>query len=52
MFEHSALNPKSNVIRLYMKRKNGRRGLIRIEECVASEVRNLDEYIANSKEEI
>ena len=52
MFEHSALHPKSNVIRLYMKRKNGGRGLTGIEECVASEVRNLDEYIANSKEEI
>ena len=52
MFEHSALHPKSNVIRLYMKRKNGGRGLTSIEECVASEVRNLDEYIANSKEEI
>ena len=51
MFEHSALHPKSNVIRLYMKRKNGGRGLTSIEECVASEARNLDEYIANSKEE-
>ena len=52
MFEHSALHPKSNAIRLYLKRKNGGRGLISIEECVASEIRNLDEYTANSKEEI
>ena len=51
MFEHRALHPKSNVIRLFMKRKHGVRGLISIEECVASEIRNLDEYIANSKEE-
>ena len=43
MFEHSALHPKSNVIRRYMKRKNGGIGLISIEECVASEIRNLDE---------
>ena len=28
MFEHSALHPKSNVIRLYMKRKNGGRGIL------------------------
>ena len=52
MFEHSALHPKSNVISLYMKRRNGGRRLISIEECVASEIRNLGEYIANSKEEI
>ena len=33
-----------------MKRKNGGRGLIGIEECVASEQRSLNYYLANSEE--
>ena len=50
LFEHRFLHPRANVTRLYMKRKEGGRGLISIEDCVASERRTLDLYIASSEE--
>ena len=49
---YGAFHPKSNINRLYMKRKSRGRGLISIRDCVDSEVRNLNEYIANSEEEL
>ena len=41
---------RSSVDRLYIKRKDGGRGLISISECVKSEEANLREYVKESKE--
>ena len=45
-----ALPPKSNVMKIYIKRKFGGRGLITMEECCAAELRSIDFYLANSEE--
>ena len=50
LVKYGALHPKSNVQRVYMKRKVGGRGLISVEECVASEIRNIHHYLVNSQE--
>ena len=50
MLKHKFLHPRADTTRLYMKRKNGGRGLISIEDCVAGERRTLDFYLANSDE--
>ena len=47
-----ALHPKSNVMRIYIKRRYGGRGLISVEECCAAELRSIDYYLANSEEEL
>lgn len=41
---------RSSVDRLYMKRKDGGRGLISVKQCVRSEEAGLHEYIAASEE--
>ena len=46
-----ALNPKSNVMRICIKRRCGGRGLISVEECCA-ELRSIDIYLANSEERL
>ena len=40
----------SSVVRLYMKRKVGGRGMISVEQCVRSEERGLNEYVMASEE--
>ena len=50
LLEHKFLHPRADTTRLYIKRKNGGRGLISIEDCVAGEKRSLDYYLANSEE--
>ena len=45
-----AFHKRSNVDRLYMKRKVGGRGLISVEECVRTEERALKEYVTASEE--
>ena len=47
-----ALHPKSNVIRIYIKRRYGGQGLISVEECCAAELRSIDFYLANSEEKL
>ena len=47
-----ALHPKSNVMRIYIKRRYGGRGLISVEECCAAELRSIDFYLVNSEEEL
>ena len=42
---YGALHPKSDIDRLYMKRRHGGRGLISIEMCVKSEENNLGLYV-------
>ena len=46
------LHPKSNVMRIYIKRRYGGRGLIGVEECCAAELRSIDFYLANGEEEL
>ena len=45
-----AFHTRSSTSRLYLKRKDGGRGLISIEDCVRMEEANLSHYIANSSE--
>lgn len=47
---YGALHPKSDVDRLYLKRKDGGRGLISIESCVRMEENNLGLYVRESNE--
>ena len=47
-----ALHPKSNVMRIYIKRRYEGRGLISVEECCAAELRSIDFYLASSEEEL
>ena len=48
MTMYGALHPNSDVDRLYIKRKEGGRGLISVEMCVSDEENSLGFYVANS----
>ena len=50
LVKFGALHPKANVLRVYIRRKNGGRGLIGVEDCVGGELRNVHHYLANSHE--
>ena len=50
MTMHGAFHRKSDVDRLYMKRKDGGRGLISVVDCVRIEEENLLEYTTKSNE--
>ena len=52
MTMYGAFQPKSDVDRLYVKRKNGGRGLISVQDCVQSEENNLGLYVRDSDEEL
>ena len=47
---HGALDPKSDVDRLYIPRKKGGRGLISIEDIIELAVRGLEVYVHGSKD--
>ena len=47
---YGVLHPKSDIDRLYLKRKHGGRGLISIEMCVRLEENNLGLYVCRSNE--
>ena len=49
---YGALHPKSDVDRLYIKRKEGGRGLMSVECCVREEENSLGFYVANSEENL
>ena len=49
---YGAFHPKSDVDRLYLNRKDGGRGLIRIEHCVRGEENNLGLYVRDSLEKL
>ena len=49
---YGALHPKSDVHRLYIKRKEGGRGLKSVECCVRDEENSLGFYVANSEENL
>ena len=52
MTMYGGLQPKSNVDRLYVKRKEGGRGLISVERCIREEENSLGFYVANSEENL
>ena len=52
MTMYGAFHPKSDVDRLYVKRKEGGRGLISVERCVKEEENSLKIYISNSEEKL
>ena len=47
---HGAFHEKSSTYRLYLKRKEGGRGLISVTDCVTQEVIGLTSYVHESKE--
>ena len=47
---NGTLHPRANVDRLYLKRNEGGRGLISVEECVKMEEKGLSEYVKASEE--
>ena len=49
---YGALHPKSDVDRLYIPRKEGRRGLISIDDCVELAIRGLKVYVHGSAERL
>ena len=42
---HKALHPRDDVNRLYVSRKEGRRGLASIEDSVNASIQRLEDYI-------
>ena len=51
MTMHKALHPRDDVDRLYVSRKEGRRGLASIEDNVDALIRRLEDYIEKHKGE-
>ena len=49
---YGALDPKSDVDRLYILRKEGGRDLISIKDCVEVAIRGLEVYVHGSKERL
>ena len=49
---HKLHHPKDDVHRLYIKRKEGGRGLINIDECVEDTIAGLHHYVQNSQERL
>ena len=49
---YGALQPKSDVDRLYIPRKEEGRGLISIEDCVELAIRGLEVYVHGSEERL
>ena len=47
---YGGLHPRSNVERLYLKRKDGGRGLIRVGYCIADERNSSGLYVRDSSE--
>ena len=52
MTMYEGLHPKSDVDRLYVKRKEEGRGLISVEQCIREEENSLGFYVANSEENL
>ena len=49
---YGALHPKSDVVRLYVPRKEGGGSLISIEDCVELAIRGLEVYVHGSEERL
>ena len=52
MTMYGGLHPKSDADRLYVKRKQGVRGLINVERYIREEENSLGFYVANSEEKL
>ena len=52
MTMYGAQHPKADVDKLYLKRCDGGRGLIGVEDCVQAEVNSLDKYLSVSEEKM
>ena len=52
MTMHKALHPINNVDRLYVSRKEGRRGLASIEDSVDASIQRLEDYIEKHEREL
>ena len=52
MAMYGGLHPKSDVDRLYLKRKEGGRRLISVEQCIREEENSLGFYVSNSEENL
>ena len=52
MTMYGALHPKSDVDRMYMKRKDGGRGFSSVEQTVKAEENSLGFYVFNSEEKL
>ena len=52
MTMYGGLHPKSDVDRLYVKRKEEGRGLISVEQCIREEENSLGSYVTNSEENL
>ena len=50
MTMHQALNPKSDIARIYLSRKEGGRGLISVEDTVKLAILGLERYVLTSGE--
>ena len=50
MTMHQALNPKSDVTRIYLSRKEGERGLISVEDTAKLAILGLERYVLTSEE--
>ena len=50
MTMHRALNPKSDIARIYLSRKEGGRGLISVEDTVKLAILVLERYVLTSEE--
>ena len=51
MTMHKALHPRDEVDRLYVSRKEGRRGLASIEDSFDALIQRPEDYLENTKEE-
>ena len=52
MAMYGVLHPKSDVDRLYVKRKEGGRGLISVEQCIREEENTVGFYVTNSEKNL
>ena len=50
MTMHQALNPKTDIARIYLSRKEGGRGLISVEDIVKLAILGLERYVLTSEE--
>ena len=50
MTMHRALNPKSDVARIYLSRKEGGKGLISVEDIAKLAILGLERYVLTSEE--
>ena len=52
MTMYGAQHPKADVDRMYLKRCDGGRGLIGVEDCVQADVNSFDKYVSVSEEKM